>query len=303
MDKAKIKAGYDAWVKAGKPTKEPTIKASFKSKMAKLDKKWPDKIWHEIMTGNRTGPHPSSAKYLDWVADGKPAKPLSIMLPVAALALTGARPVSLERGIIFKIIKIEGVDYLEAFIHGAKIIKDDDGEMLRGQDEIRIRWQVSHPVQLSSHRKREMREIMKALLKVKAETGEEELTISYDAEAISTSLRLVSKKLWPRRKHHVSGVCYRELFSETAKAAGMDPEQIAAAMGHMSTRSQQKYKRKSRAKGGVQPEKIDPPFSHAIASTPIKIAADPNIQLSDFKAQQKSKVVVSKLLKSMAPIG
>ena len=63
----------------------------------------------------------------------------------------------------------------------------------------------------------------------------------------------------------------------------MDPEQIAAAMGHLSTRSQQKYKRKSRAKGGREPEKIDPPFSHAIASTPIKIVADPNIQLKAFK--------------------
>lgn len=301
MDTIKMQEGYAKWVKAGKPEKPPDIKASFKSKMPKLAKDWPDRIWHEIMTGNKNGPHPSSPKYKEWIIADKPPKPMSIMLPVAALALTGARPISLERGIVFQTTTIDGILYLEAVVQGAKIIKDDkSGEMLRGQEEIRIRWRMSHPAQ-PSHRRKEMQAIAIAMHKLKEETGQEKLTISYGAEAISTALRLVSKKIWPRRKSHVSGVCYRELFSETAKAAGVDREQIAAAMGHLSTRSQQKYKRKSRAKGGREPEKVDTPFSHAIASTTIKIAADPNIQLVEFKESVKSKLAAKKLLDSIAP--
>lgn len=305
MDTTKLQEGYAKWVDAGKPKKAPEIKAarsSFKSKMAKLDAEWPDKIWNEIVTGNRVGPHPSSPKYKQWIADDKPPKPLSIMLPVAALALTGARPISLERGITFRLVEIEGIRHIEAAIDGAKIIKDGKGAMLRGQEGIRILWRVSSPEKIKTHRKAEMQLILNTLLELEKKTGKKQMTIAYDAEAISTSLRLLSKKLWPRRKTLVSGVCYRELFSSKAKAAGMDPEQIAAAMGHLSTRSQQKYLSKSRTKGGKEPVKGEPIFDFAIASTSVKIAPDPNIRLAEFKAEIKSQVAAKKLLDSMALI-
>ena len=77
------------------------------------------------------------------------------------------------------------------------------------------------------------------------------LVVSYDAEAISTRLREISTQLWPRRKNKVTGYCYRELLSSTAKAAGVDAVELALAMGHRSTESQGAYARAGRIRGGT----------------------------------------------------
>lgn len=297
MDTTKMREGYAKWVADGRPEKPKAIKASFKSKISKLAPDWADKIWEEIKVGNRVGPHPGSPKFDEWIIGGRQPKALTIKLPVAALAITGARPASLERGITFKILRTKPAPrWLEATIPGAKIIRNEKGEIIRGQDEIKILWQLDGVEKIATHRRKELSAIAQAT----AAAGSE-LTIQYDAESISTSLRLLSKKIWPRRKHHIAGACYRELFAEKAKEAGMPAEQIAAAMGHLSTRSQQKYQRKSRAKGGVEPEENGPIFTLAIPSTPAKIAADPNVRLAEFKGEVKSKVAAKKMLDSIAP--
>ena len=255
--------------------------ATFKSKMSKLDPLWADKIWKAIKTGNKTVLAKSSNDYTKWVDAGKPGRPLSIMLPVAALALTGVRPISLERGITFSIIEVDGISFIQAHSNGAKIVRNEKSEIIRGQEDVKISWRLTPPAQ-ASHRRDEMREILKAVLAAPNRS----ITISYNAESISTLLRELSKKIWPRRKHHVSGICYRELFSMAAKDAGTEPIELAAAMGHLSARSQEKYHRRQRGKGGIAPAK---PFSSATATTTPKAVVSPTDRLAAFKRKSAIK--------------
>lgn len=260
--------------------------ATFKSKMQKLDPSWPDKIWAEIMAGNRSGPRESPERYAQWVIAGRPSRPLSIMLPVAALALTGVRPISLERGIVFKkTVEKDGTEFLDAISQGAKIIRDDNGELLRGQEEVTMRWRLTPPQQLS-HRRKEMLAIAKAVLA----SPDKSITITYNAESISTRLREISKRLWPRRRYHVSGVCYRELLSSTSKDADVDPVELAAAMGHLSAKSQQKYHRRTRTKGHAERETKNKPFSSATATVTPRPVEKPIDRIAKSKKATAVKV-------------
>lgn len=110
----------------------------------------------------------------------------------------------------------------------------------RGQPEIIFSWGTTS----DTHRPHELMAITKALMSA----PDRRLTVQYDAEAISTRLRELSTKLWPRRKNKVTGYCYRELLSSTAKAAGADTVELALAMGHRSTESQGAYARAGRVK-------------------------------------------------------
>ena len=218
--------------------------ATFRSKMCKLDPDWADKIWHAVKNGNNRGPRPGGPKYEEWILAGKPSKPSRWALPLAALAVTGVRPASLETGITFRIVEDAGIKFVEATAAGAKIIKNEDGSAFRGQDETKLRWRLTQPAE-PSHRPAEFKMICQALLNA----PNYEIIVTYDAEAISTRLREVSQKVWPRRKTHVSGVCYRELLASTSKAAGVSAAELAMAMGHFSTESQGKYDRAKKQLG------------------------------------------------------
>ena len=195
--------------------------ASKRKQMTRFSDTWADEIWAAVSSANG--------------GDGRAWK-----LPLAAIAVTGARPAALERGITFSLSTINGITYLEANIAGVKLGSS------RGQPHHLIRWATEG----DSHRSDELIEIAKATMKAPGR----KLRISYDAEAISTRLRELSRALWPRRKYHITAYCYRELISSTAKEADIDPAEIAAAMGHRSTESQGSYSRASAGKkGGRRP--------------------------------------------------
>ena len=76
--------------------------ASKKLQMRTFDDDWPDQIWRAVMEKN-------GGKGAAW------------RLAVAALAVTGARPAALEKGIQFSITKKDGRMVIEAGIQGVKM--------------------------------------------------------------------------------------------------------------------------------------------------------------------------------------
>lgn len=206
--------------------------ASKRSQMASFSDDWPDQIWAAVSGIN-------GGKGAAW------------RLAVAVLAVTGCRPSALERGVTFSLVRDGSKSFIEATIPGVKLTST------RGQPEHRFRWATES----DTHRPTELLTLAKAAMAAPGRT----LTITYDAEAISTRLREVSRTLWPRRKFQITAYCYRHLLSATAKAAGADPAELAAAMGHRSTESQGAYARARRAKAGSRK-----PWASVGASIPVK---------------------------------
>lgn len=241
--------------------------ATFKSKMKSLAPGWADEIWQKATEMN-------GGKGADW------------RLGLAALAITGARPVSLQRGIEFRLsTDQQGRQFVKAFIPGAKIIRDKETEEIkRGQEEIMLAWQVD-PGCDAPPRAGEFNAIREAL-----EANGGTLKVKYNADSIATSVRTLSKQIWPRRKTHVSPICYRELFSSNAKAAGIPPELIAGAMGHLSSESQGRYaSRPRKSTGAVAPSKVS--MFHTVKTTQtIKTHRSP---MARFKATQSLKTKLS----------
>ena len=195
---------------------------SKKTQMHTLAEDWPDRMWSAVCA----------------ISGGRGA---AWKLAAAALAVTGARPAALEKGIEFSIVKRGGKSVIQAVIQGVKLIDD-----VRGQPEQRFFWS-SHS---DTHREQELTALAEAI----AASPNRKIVVQYDAEAISSKLREVSKKLWPRRKNHITGYCYRELLSSTAKAAGASVEELALALGHRSAESQGAYARAGRIqRGGKKP--------------------------------------------------
>lgn len=239
--------------------------ATFKSKMKHLEADWPDKIWEKAAARNND-------------------KGASWLIPLAALAMTGVRPASLEKGIVFEVKNERGIIFLYATYKGAKLLKNPDGTAKRGQDQVSLRWRLSEPRD-HTHRPKELAEILKA---INTSPGRK-ITVSYDAEAISTRIREISKEIWPRKTYHVSGVCYRELFASTNKEAGIDAEELAMAMGHISAESQGKYAcRPKKASDSVSPKKT---FGTVAATTKVKTERAP---MARFKAASSLKTAMKK---------
>ena len=206
--------------------------ASKRSQMSSFSDDWPDQIWAAVSGINR-------GKGAAW------------KLAVAVLAVTGCRPSALERGVIFSLVRDGSKSFIEATIPGVKLTLN------RGQPEHRIRWSTES----DTHRPSELLALATAVMAAPSRT----LAVTYDAEAISTRLREVSRSLWPRRKNQITAYCYRHLLSSTAKAAGVDPAELAAAMGHRSTESQGAYARAKRTKTGARK-----PWAAVGASIPVR---------------------------------
>ena len=226
--------------------------ASKRQQMASFDDDWPDKIWASIGAVNE-------GRGAGW------------LLAAATLAVTGCRPAALERGVTFALVKDQGGGtYIEATVPGVKLTAN------RGQEEHSFRWATSD----ETHRPDELLALTKAMMSAPGRR----LVVRYDAEAISTRLREVSRSIWPRRKHLVTGYCYRELLSSTAKAAGVPPAELAVAMGHRSAESQGAYAHAGRAgRGGKKP------WGAVSGSESVKVERAPMARFKAFTAIKKSK--------------
>lgn len=230
--------------------------ASKRRQMSSFDDDWPDRIWSAANEVN-------GGKGAAW------------RLPLAALAVTGCRPAALERGIEFALVTERGQRFIEATIKGVKLTVN------RGQPEHRIRWATSD----DTHRPNELAAIAEKMMKL----PKRKILVQYDAEAISTRLRELSRQLWPRRRHHVTGYCYRELLASTAKAAGVDPAELAAAMGHRSAESQGAYARAHRG----SKTRSKRPFASARGSVCVRTDRAPMARFKAASVLKKIKLRVS----------
>lgn len=244
--------------------------ATFKSKMKHLEYDWADRIWEGASSMN-------GGQGAAW------------RLGLAALAITGARPASLARGIKFSVVvDYKGVTWLRADIPGAKLIRTPDGEAVRGQDQVQIAWCLSNtedaPSQLPE-RGAEFTAIVNELRRHDPDFFDGSIVIQYDADSIAASVRDLSKRLWPRKKHHVSPICYRERFSAHAKSLGMPPEEIATAMGHLSTESQGRYQSayRGKSKGKASPARL---FDKVKAPLAVKTARSPMARFKKTAARK-----------------
>jgi len=210
--------------------------ASKKPQMKYLDPKWADQMFYAACRINEG----AGAAWL---------------LPLAALATCGARPAALEKGLEYRIEEEGGSTYLVARVPGVKLKAN------AGQPWYCIKWKLGD---MQTHRPRELMVILRALKKC----PDGVLNIQYDAEAISTRLRNLSKTIWPRKKYHVTAYTYREEFAKAAKMSGVEKAELALAMGHVSERSQRQYHGKRKASNyGKKPIR---PFSTAVAAKPVK---------------------------------
>ena len=191
-------------------------------------------------------------------------------------ALTGCRPAALELGIRLISGEAKGMKLVQITVQGTKHNK----EGTRGQEKTTLFLESG-----VSHRPKELA-ILEQLM---AENGGK-LTVQYDAEAISTRLRETSKKLWPRRKYHITAYCYRELFASACKESGMKREDIALSMGHQSIESQGAYARVGRGKrggGGVSPVK------KAVGTVAVRAPKVARNTMTGFKIATKTKKTVA----------
>ena len=149
---------------------------------------------------------------------------------IALLLISGVRPAELEKGV--QITFHEKHEVLFVTIWGAKC--RDDGSS--GQRERVIAFDCeglppdSPEVFLVRH------------YLAQPNATEEGVYIRSNAKALYSYVSRLSRKIWPRRKHHVTPYTFRHVLSATLKKSEhFDDEMIAKVLGHASCRSQLEY--------------------------------------------------------------
>jgi integrase len=133
-------------------------------------------------------------------------------LQIQVMTLCGCRPEELAKGVL---IRREG-DELVIGIEGAKVSKRTGG----GQPWRELRIAADHPLA----------------------TGLPDGKYSVpNAKAIENAIDHYGKKLWPRRAEPISAYSLRHAAASDFKAAGLAQVEVAAALGHASTATMERY--------------------------------------------------------------
>lgn len=142
---------------------------------------------------------------------------------VRVMALCGCRPAELEKGVL---IRRDG-DEIVIGIEGAKVSKRTGG----GQSWRELRIAADHP------------------LAAGLQDGQYRVP---NAKAIENAIEHFATKLWPRRTERISAYSLRHAAASDYKAAGLDQPAVAAALGHASTATMDRYGSASAGgKGGL----------------------------------------------------
>jgi integrase len=177
---------------------------------------------------------------------------------VAVLQLTGCRPDELEKGVLVEFAMAEDgePDCLIFTIAGSKVglIEDLNGRLHeRGQPFREIGVGIAGNA---------------AIYLVDRANTYGVIKISYNRKSISARLGELSRLVFPNKREHISGYCYRHQFSMDLKNADVERTAIAAALGHLSDYSCGAYGKKSKRKGGVALD--ESPILAATATKEIK---------------------------------
>lgn len=166
-------------------------------------------------------------RHEDWQDEFFAAVPERYKAAVAILQMTGCRPSELSNGIQLKLLNGQ----LAVVISGSKVT-DQSGQASR-----------LLVFNLESNAGR-------FLMSVIPESGCLSISVAnqkYFAEVIAA----VGKKAFPRLKGRISPYVFRHAFSSDLKSAGVLPDQIACAMGHRVTRTQERYGRSCHGRGAT----------------------------------------------------
>lgn len=173
-------------------------------------------------------------------------------LAITMLALTGCRPEELAKGI--RVTQRE--DGLYAEIHGAKVTQH------AGQVKRTLKL---HPVKAS--------ELLSPYMK-----GLEVMVVKFDQKnSLTTHIRSVAKKLWPRKKESVTSYCFKHAMSADCKASPdfkNHPESISMVLGHRVDRTRSYYGTGSQGNlDGMAPAEVT--ASHEVRITAKSLRALP----------------------------
>lgn len=154
--------------------------------------------------------------------------------PYLVSAVTGCRPVEMAR---------EGVEF---HIHGNDLVATIGGAKLTeysGQPQRTLSWPLDHPAKLVSE-----------LVKIVQSNGGRFVVKmpgqSTRSEAIfSTAVRDAGKRAFPRLNSNITPYSLRHAFSSDLKAADFSKVEIAQALGHISTDTQNRYGHTNLARG------------------------------------------------------
>jgi len=212
---------------------EKIVKKKNKRKLTALDKNFRDKILAYAVNANIT----NNAKW---------------HLPLCVLYATGLRPSELVKGVSVKYSETDKT--FRFIIKGSKI----NDKMNRGIALRTIKLKACND-------NNEFFSWVTPLLEEIQREGGSPITVkTTSAKAFSGYITKASKKLWPRRAEHVSAYSFRHALAKGLKDREVEPVQIAAVLGHASTRSQLSYGRKKRRSGKAESPVVEVTTSNKI---------------------------------------
>lgn len=194
---------------------------------------WSDVKASLIKDGVRVKRH--SKKYLlaallkrgDWSEKIFEALPDHYKQLAAVMSLTGCRPSELVKGVQISLTD----EKLFFVIRGTKVTG------LSGQESRLL------VIDMSSPAARFLAEQME---------GTNPITVALkNQKSFAEALAAAGKKAFPRLRGRVSPYVWRHAFSSNLKSSGLLPEQVAVALGHRVTRTQEHYGRHSHGCGTV----------------------------------------------------
>jgi integrase len=142
---------------------------------------------------------------------------------VLVALLTGCRPAELEKGVLIERINGE----LFATIQGAKV------KETAGQKQRRFRI-AAHPITDMLKRVMEESDETRNMMLVKVEHG----------NSVTTHVREIGKKLWPRKKQSITVYSARHAIATDCKAViheGADPDLVSQVLGHVVDKTSSYY--------------------------------------------------------------
>ena len=133
-------------------------------------------------------------------------------IPMMIAFLTGVRPEELQKGVQVKLFN----NCLYVHIKGAKV-KENAGQEYR---QFKLAY---HP-------------LTDLLIKLLEENGQSEMLVKVDkGNSVTTHMRAVGKKIWPKRKESITAYTARHAMAADCKSAivnGADPDLVSKVLGH-----------------------------------------------------------------------
>lgn len=203
-----------------------------RQKLGRLPKDWIPRIFERMSKGKG-----GEGKYKDACA-------LSIV--------AGMRPDEVAQGITFKLMPDGGLAFL---VHGAKVTTASKskakGKNVQASDAV-DRGQPDRAFVISAvpADKQAAFDHLKAV--AAATGGSAKLGAKLTASGYSSAFSAASRREFAHMESPPSVYALRHRFSADMKAAGVDPQEIAKAMGHAAESSQGHYGTKAQGKGGLQ---------------------------------------------------